>query len=185
MRISFEPTRLFARLARRVRERLRGETAATFFDPFSRHDLTRLLAEFDIPGLRPRSRGLRTAGRRPRGLPTRAHTGPARPIRRLATPLWPGRIRPDRRRDSGLPVRARRGSLVRSGRYLPAEPGVAAGRAGRVNRIRLESTQNMAREALPDPRGALASPRFTSRPVPNIRVIRCIAYHQSPRPLQI
>lgn len=49
MRISFEPTRLFARLARRVRERLRGETAATFFDPFSRHDLTRLLAEFDIP----------------------------------------------------------------------------------------------------------------------------------------
>ncbi len=37
------------RLFRGFLRRVRGETAATFFDPHSRHDLARLLGAFDIP----------------------------------------------------------------------------------------------------------------------------------------
>jgi glycosyltransferase involved in cell wall biosynthesis len=51
LRTSLNLRRLLCGAARRICDALRGETAATFFDPYSPRDLARLLDEFDIPVL--------------------------------------------------------------------------------------------------------------------------------------
>ena len=47
-RTRFDPARWLGPLARRVRDAVRGESAATFFDPHAPRDLARLLAPFDL-----------------------------------------------------------------------------------------------------------------------------------------
>jgi glycosyltransferase involved in cell wall biosynthesis len=72
LRKRLDPSRFLLSLARRAWDSVRGETAASFFSPFNRHDLARLLAEFDLslPTADPRQAddGVTGAGRYVLGL---------------------------------------------------------------------------------------------------------------------